>query len=71
MTRKETANRNIGLAFDFMRQVVSEPALLDKIPDGSILEFIEKDFVKKQNNPLGKGKQNRKYLRVESKLEII
>lgn len=71
MTRKEAANRNIGLAFDFMRQVVNEPALLDKIPDGSVLEFIEKDFVKKQNIPLQKRKRNRKYLRVESRLEII
>ena len=71
MTKKETANRNIGLTFDFMRQVIKEPALLDKIPDGSILEFIEKDFVKKEKSHSGKGKLNKKYLLVQSKLEII
>lgn len=48
MTKKETVSRNIGLSFDFIRQVVKEPGLLDKVPDGSSLEFIEKDFVKKE-----------------------
>ena len=71
MTKKETAKRNIGLTFDFMRQVIKEPSLLDKIPDGSILEFIEKDFVKKENSHSGKEKLNKKYLLVQSKLEII
>lgn len=44
MTNKKTVNRNIGMTFDFLREINNNPALLDKIPDGSIVEFIEKDF---------------------------
>jgi len=69
MTKKETINRNIGLTFDFIRQAVNEPDLLNKIPDGFVLEFVKKDFVKKEKK--GSGKKKRKYLRVKSRLEII
>jgi len=69
MTKKETINRNIGLTFDFIRQAVNEPDLLSKVPNGSVLEFVEKDFIKKEkNNPV---KKKRKYLRVQSRLEVI
>ena len=68
MTKKETINRNIGLTFDFIRQAVNEPALLDKISNGSTLEFVEKDFVKKEKRA---SKKKRKYLRVQSRLEVI
>ena len=71
MTKKETVNRNIGLVFDFIRQAVQEPALLDRIPDGSVLEFVEKDFVKKEKRNMGKKKLKKKYLRVQSRLEVI
>ena len=33
MTKKESINRNIGLTFDFLRQVVKDPSLLDKLSD--------------------------------------
>ncbi|HEY1872655.1 MAG TPA: hypothetical protein VGG71_16455, partial [Chitinophagaceae bacterium] len=58
MTKKETINRNIGLTFDFIRQAVNEPDLLDKIPDGSSLEFVEKDFVKKKKKDWERRKEN-------------
>ena len=44
MTKKEKMNRNIGLTFDFLRQVVDDPTVINDIPDGATLEFIEKDF---------------------------
>ena len=48
MTNKETIERNIGLTFDFLRQLVKNPSLLNKIPNQAVLEFIEKDFAKKE-----------------------
>ena len=69
MTKKETINRNIGLTFDFIRQAVNEPDLLNKVPDGSVLEFVEKDFIKKEKSKSAKKK--RKYLKVQSRLEVI
>lgn len=57
MTRKEKINRNIGLTFDFLRQIVDNPSLIETIPDGATLEFIEKDFAIKNETSL-----NNKYL---------
>ena len=71
MTKKETVNRNIGLTFDFIRQTVKEPTLLNNLPDGSVLEFVEKDFAKKEKNIFQTKKVKRKYLRVKSTLEVI
>ena len=69
MTNKEIIKRNIGLTFDFLRQIIKDPTILEKIPDGSVLEFVEKDFSKIEKN--GTKKRKRKYLRVKSNLEVI
>ena len=68
MTKKEKINRNIGLTFDFLRQVVDKPEIINKIPNGAILEFFEKDFLVTKT---GKRKSKRKYLKVTSQLEGI
>ena len=70
MTKREIVTRNIGLTFDFMRQALKKPALLDNIPNGSVLEFVEKDFVKKKRTSEEK-EILKKYLRVQSRLEVI
>ncbi|MEQ8926042.1 MAG: hypothetical protein RLO81_09540 [Fulvivirga sp.] len=44
MTNKETVNRNIGLTFDFLKQALKQPELIDQIKDGSTIEFIQKDY---------------------------
>ena len=71
MTKKESTSRNIGLTFDFLRQVVKEPALLEKLSDGTTLEFIEKDFVKSEKKTIVKAPTNKTYLRVQSRLDVI
>ena len=71
MTKKETINRNIGLTFDFLRQVAIDPKLLDKIPNGSTLEFVDKDFSKTEKNGKSKSKARRKYMRVKSELQLV
>ncbi|MEZ4908586.1 MAG: hypothetical protein R2771_13320 [Saprospiraceae bacterium] len=44
MTNKEFINRNIGLTFDFARQIVNNPELLDNIENNSTIEFLQKDY---------------------------
>ncbi|MCR4321228.1 MAG: hypothetical protein NUV74_12945 [Candidatus Brocadiaceae bacterium] len=56
MTKKEYAERNIGLAFDFIRQIIDHPEILDTIPDNAELDFIDKDAPVKVKPP-GKGKK--------------
>lgn len=57
MTKREKINRNIGLTFDFLRQAVDKSEIINDIPDGSILEFVEKDFPTRRTT---KGKSKRK-----------
>lgn len=44
MTKKEYVARNIGATFDFVRHVIDHPELIDTIPDGAELDFIDKDM---------------------------
>lgn len=67
MTNKETINRNIGLSFDFIREIVKNPKLLDTITDGSNIEFIDKDFTKTEKKKIKKVK----YFRVKTAFEKI
>ncbi len=40
MTKKEFAERNIGMTFDFIRQIVEEPALASSMTDGAEIAFV-------------------------------
>lgn len=72
MTKKEKINRNIGLTFDFIRQVIKNPSITEQIPNGSTLEFVEKDFVKvEKTGKKNTEKRKTKYLKVKSHLEVI
>jgi hypothetical protein len=44
MRKDEIVKKNIGLTFDFIRAAVADPHLLDKIPDGAEIEFIDNDL---------------------------
>ncbi len=39
----EVIDRNIKLSFDFARQILADPAILDDIPDGVTLVLLLKD----------------------------
>ncbi len=68
MTKKETINRNIGLAFDLLKEINKTPALLNKIPKAALVEFVEKDFPKKE--AIDSPKRKRKYIRVRNEFEV-
>jgi hypothetical protein len=44
LKKDEIVKKNIGLTFDFLRAAVTDPHLLDKIPDGAEIEFLETDL---------------------------
>ena len=44
MRKEETVDRNITLTFDFLRQIIKNPEILNDIPDGSTIDFIQKDM---------------------------
>lgn len=66
MTNDEVVKRNIGLTFDLIRKIIDNPDLIDKIPDKSEIEFVEKDFeVKKKGYA-----KNSKLIKVKNDIEI-
>ena len=52
MTKKEIVNRNIGLTFGFVREVIKKPALAERLPAHCEIEFVEKDFPIKDEDAL-------------------
>ena len=68
MRKKETVERNIGLTFDFLRQVLKDPSILDEIPNGSVIDFVEKDYPKIE--PKSSVRPD-KYLKVTTHFELI
>ena len=56
-----------GLAFDLLHKINKSPELLDKIPNGTTIDFIEKDFPKKEKDAVIK---KRKYIRIKNEFEI-
>jgi hypothetical protein len=68
MTNKEYTDRNIGLTFDFLREVVISPDMLEKIPDNATLEFVEKDFTK---TILPNAIKPNAYIKVRSQFEML
>ena len=49
MTNKETVNRNIGLSFDFVRQIINNPKMIKNIKENSTIEFLQKDYHEREN----------------------
>ena len=48
MTNKETVNRNIGLSFDFIKQIIGNPDIIKNIDNNSTIEFLQKDYPERE-----------------------
>ena len=57
-----------GNGVDFLKEINNKPAILSKIPKGATIEFVEKDFPKKESKTSAKRK--RKYVRVKNQFEV-
>jgi len=44
MRKDEIVKKNISLVFDFLRYLTDHPVLIEKLPDGCELEFLDNDF---------------------------
>ncbi len=54
MTKKEVAEKNISMTFDFIRFLVKHPEMIKQIPDNAELQFIDKDFPIEEEKLKGK-----------------
>lgn len=44
MRKDEIVKKNVSLVFDFLRYLTEYPEMIEKIPDGCELEFLDKHF---------------------------
>ena len=68
MTNKETINRNVGLSFDFIRQIVKNPEMIESIDNNSTIEFLQKDYPERENT---KRIIANKFIKVKRNFELI
>ncbi len=67
MTNKEIINRNIGLTFDFVKQIIDNPSIAEQLPDNCEIEFIEKDFTSKNSTDV----DNKYLVKVKNAFELL
>jgi hypothetical protein len=69
MKNKEQIKRDMAIAFDFIEQIIDNPDILDKIPEGTEVTFLDSENVKpeKQSN---KG-TSKKYIKVKRSFEVL
>ncbi len=67
MTKKEIVNRNIGLTFDFVREIIKDTSLIKSVPHNCEIEFVEKDFPVKNETAL----INKHIIKVKSVFEAV
>ena len=44
MKKDEIVKKNISLVFDFLRYLTDNPELIEKLPEGCELEFLDRVF---------------------------
>lgn len=72
MTNKELIRRNLGLTFDFVKYLISNPKKIEELPNNFELEFIEKDFIIEElKTKTNHKKKNNKIVRVKSTFEFV
>jgi hypothetical protein len=69
MTNKEQIQRDIAIAFDFVEQIINNPEILDKIPDGTAITFLDGENVKPEK-PSNRG-TSKKYVKVKRHFEVL
>lgn len=69
MTNREQTQRDIAVAFDFIEQIVDNPDLTEKIPDGSAVSFIDNENkkIEKQASRI----PSKKYVKVKRYFKLL
>ncbi|MBU2445007.1 MAG: hypothetical protein KJ666_05465 [Bacteroidetes bacterium] len=62
MTNKEYVINSIGVTFDWLKEIVKTPEMLEEIKNGSVIEFVQKDFAIPE---LRNQKKPQKYIKVK------
>ena len=69
MTNKEQIQRDIAVAFDFVEQIIDHPELTDKIPEGSVVTFIDEENTKTEKHI--SNFPQKKYVKVKRHFDVL
>jgi hypothetical protein len=69
--KDEVVKKNIGLTFDFIRAAVADPSLLDKIPNGAEIEFLETDLPRIETEEWAEMEKSPVLFKVERNFQLI
>lgn len=69
MTNKEQIKRDIVIALDFAEQIIDNPSLLDKIPEGASISFLDDENIKPEKSP--DTRPSKKYVKVKRHFEVL
>jgi hypothetical protein len=69
MTNREQIQRDIAIAFDFVEQIIDNPDILEKIPEGTAITFLDDENVKPEKS-INKGTL-KKYVKVKRHFEVL
>jgi hypothetical protein len=69
MTNKEQIQRDIAIAFDFVEQILDKPEILDKIPEGTTVTFLDGENVKPEKSV--SKEFSKKYIQVKRHFEVL
>ena len=69
MTNREQIGRDIAIAFDFVEQILDKPDMLDQIPDGTSITFLDDENVKLEKHYV--RDTVKKYVKVKRHFEVL
>ncbi|HZK06769.1 MAG TPA: hypothetical protein VFC92_01080 [Bacteroidales bacterium] len=69
MKHNEQIKCDLVVALDFAKQIIKNPDLLDEIPEGSVITFLDDETIIKKN-PKGENPK-RKFVRVKRSFEVL
>lgn len=69
MTNKEQIRRDIAIVFDFVDQIIETPDILDKIPEGTSITFLDSENIKPEK--LVGRDTSKKYIKVKRHFEVL
>ena len=69
MTNNEKIKRDLAIGLDFVENIINNPKLLNDIPDGATISFLDKATPKTETKE--EQKMKRKYVKVKHKFELL
>lgn len=69
MQNNEKIKRDLAIGLDFVETIIQNPELLDEIPNGTTISFLDRTILKTETKK--EQRMKRKYVKVERKFELL